>query len=131
MSKQIYTKKQIKELEWNPNVKLCSSKYITFKDEFKLKVLELDRQWKIHRDIFKSFWFPEYIISSKIPEKSLKNWRFKAKHEWINSLKNTKKWRKKKEYEPSKMSKDEYIEYLETKLVVLEELKKITDWKYP
>ena len=132
MSKQEYSKFQIKELLNNPNVKKCSSKYITFNDNFKLLALNFDKKWIIHRNIFRKFWFPEYIINSKIPEKSLKNWRYNAKHKWIESLQNTQKWRKKKEnFDISKMTKDEYIEYLETENAVLKELKKLIDWNYP
>jgi len=40
----------------------------------------------IHRNIFRKFWFPEYIINSKIPERLLKNWRYKARHKLIESL---------------------------------------------
>jgi hypothetical protein len=86
----------------------------------------------IHRDIFKKFWFPEYIINSKIPEKSLKNWRYIAKHKWIESLKNTKKWRKKKEImDFSKMSLKEQNEYLKTENLYLKELHKQIYWEYP
>ncbi len=132
MSKQEYNKVQIKELLNNSNVKKCSSKYITFNDDFKLLALDLDKKWMIHRDIFRKYWFPEYIINSKIPEKSLKNWRYNAKHKWIESLQNTKKWRKKKEnFDISKMTKDEELEYLRTKVAVLEELKIFLDWNYP
>lgn len=132
MSKQEYSKTQIKELLNNANVKKCSSKYITFNDNFKLTALKLDKKGIIYRDIFEKYWFPEYIINSRIPEKSLKNWRYKAKHKWINSLQNTQKWRKKKEkVDISKMTKDEELEYLRTKVAILEELKKLLDWEYP
>lgn len=132
MSKQEYTKEQIKELENNLSVKKCSEKYITFTDEFKTKAIELNKKWYVSKEIFIKFWFPEYIICSQVPWESLKRWRFKAKHEWISSLNNTKKWRKKKEYfDVSKMTKDEYIEYLETENAVLKELKKLVDWEYP
>lgn len=132
MSKQEYSKSQIKELLNNTNVKKCTSKYITFNDNFKLLALDLDKEWIIHRDIFRKFWFPEYIINSNVPAKSLKNWRYKAKHKWIKSLQNTQKWRKKKEkFDVSKMTKDEELEYLRTKVAVLEELKKLVDWEYP
>jgi hypothetical protein len=44
MSKIEYTKEQVLELLANPNVKDCSNKYITFRDDFKIKVLKLDAQ---------------------------------------------------------------------------------------
>ena len=40
MSKQEYSLEQIQDLLSNPNVKSCTSKYITFSDDFKLKALE-------------------------------------------------------------------------------------------
>jgi hypothetical protein len=40
MSKQEYNDEQIEELLSNSNVKGCTSKYITFSDDFKLKALE-------------------------------------------------------------------------------------------
>jgi hypothetical protein len=43
-----------------------------------------------------------------------------------------KKWKqKKKVIDTSKMSKDEYIEYLEAKTLYLEELHKKVCWYYP
>jgi Fe-S-cluster formation regulator IscX/YfhJ len=39
-----YREDQIKELLNNKYVKDCTPKYITFTDEFKVKVLELDTQ---------------------------------------------------------------------------------------
>lgn len=132
MSKQEYSIAQIKELLKNPNVKKCSSKYITFNDNFKLLALDLDKTWIIPKDIFKKLWFPEYIINSEIPWRSLKRWRFKMKHKWFSVFNETKKWRKNKEkFDISKMTKDEELEYLRTKVAVLEELKKLVDWEYP
>jgi hypothetical protein len=43
MSKIEYTKEQIEELISNPNVRSCTSKYITFTDEFKVRAIELDK----------------------------------------------------------------------------------------
>jgi hypothetical protein len=43
MSKKEYTKEEIQELMSNPNVKSCTSKYITFTDEFKVRAIELDK----------------------------------------------------------------------------------------
>jgi len=44
MLKQEYNEEQIMEILKNPNVKSCSSKYITFTDEFKIEVLKLDKK---------------------------------------------------------------------------------------
>ena len=43
MSKIGYTKEQVQELINNPNVKSCTSKYITFTDEFKVRAIQLDK----------------------------------------------------------------------------------------
>ena len=132
MSKIEYTEEQIKELLNNPYIKDCSSKYITFTDEFKIKALELDSNWVYHRKIFEDFWFPEYIFNSNIVPQSLWNWRYKLKNKWLSWLIKTKKWRKKKEkIDISKMTKEEYIEYLEAKTAYLEELHKTAYWYYP
>ena len=40
MAKIKYTAEQIKELKLNKQVKNCTEKYITFSDEFKMKVLK-------------------------------------------------------------------------------------------
>jgi hypothetical protein len=55
MSKKEYSEEQIEEILSNPNVKTCSSKYITFTDEFKVKALELDKKHLLPREIFKKF----------------------------------------------------------------------------
>lgn len=132
MSKREYTKEQMQELLSNPNVKSCTSKYIIFTEEFKIRSITLDQSWFYHRRIFKDFGFPEYIINSKIPMQSLKNWRWKFKKKWILWLVDTKRWRVKKEKNnTSTMNKDEYIKYLEAKTSYLEELHKKVYWNYP
>lgn len=132
MSKKEYTEEDIKILLSNSNVKWCTSKYITFTDDFKVKALESDKQGIYHRKIFENFWFPNFITNSNTPGESLKKWRFRMKHKGINWLINTKKWRKTKEiFDISKMTKDEYIEFLETKLAFVEEFRKIDNGHYP
>jgi hypothetical protein len=44
MSKKEYTEQQIQELMTNPNIKSCTSKYITFTDEFKVRAIDLDKK---------------------------------------------------------------------------------------
>ena len=125
MTKKEYTKDQISELLNNKYVKNCTSKYITFTDEFKLKALELDKKYIFPREIFKKCNFPEYIISSIIPWESLKRFRRLSKEK---SLIWNKKWRIKKEkIDFNNLTKDQYIEYLETKLEFYEEMKKYID----
>ena len=132
MSKIEYTQEQIQELISNPNVKSCTTKYITFTDEFKIIAIKLDKSWFYHKRIFKDSKFPRYIVNSEIPKQSLKNWRWKFKNKWPIWLVGAKRWRKKKEFiDTSKMTKDEYIKYLEAKTSYLEELHKKIYWDYP
>ncbi len=131
MSKQEYTQEQIQLLLDNPNVKACSSKYITFTDAFKVKALELGKVGFYPKKIFEETWFPEFVVNSQTPKQSLTNWRSKMKHKGLPWLINTQKWRKKKEVDKSKMTKDEYIRYLETKTAYLEELNKKVSGYFP
>jgi len=123
-----YTKSQIKKLKNNPYIKNCTSKSIIFTKDCKLKTLELDKKWVFHREIFKQLWFPEYIFNSRIPSLSLDRWKRNVKLKW--KIEETK-WRKKKEYiDTTKMTKDEYIEYLEAKLALMEELERLSNSGY-
>ena len=127
-----YNKEEIEELLNNKYVKDCTSKYITFTDEFKTKVLELDNKWIYHRKIFEDFWFPEYIVKSNVVKRSLWNWRHKLKNKWLYGLVKTKKWRKKKEnIDFTKMNLSEQNEYLKTENTFLKEMYKLKHWKYP
>lgn len=127
-----YSNEQIEELLNNKYVKDCTSKYITFTDKFKTEVLALDNKWIYHREIFKSFWFPEYIVKSNVVERSLWNWRHKFKNKWLYGLIDTKKWRKKNEnIDFTKMLPEEKIKYLETENAFLKEMYKLKHWKYP
>lgn len=119
-----YNEEQIQELERNKYVRKCSSRYITFTDEFKIKWLELNKNWKHHKEIFKEFWFPEYIINSQIPKDTFDRLRYQSKHKWIL----WKKWRKKKEkIDFENMTKDEELEYLRAKVAYYEEIAKYLD----
>jgi len=124
-----YTEKQIEELKNNPNVKNATSKHIVFTKEFKLEAVKLAKKYILAKEIFSQLWFPEYVINSVIPKNSISRWKRNINIKWVIE---ENKWQKKKEYiNISKMSKDEYIEYLEAKLAIVEELKKIDSWNYP
>ena len=119
-----YTQAQIKELKANKYVKNVTQKSITFSLECKIEVLKLNKKWLFYKEIFKKLWFPEYIINSKIPQRSFHRWNYKNN----NWLIEDKKWRPKVEkIDFNNLTKDQYIEYLETKLEFYEEMKKYID----
>ena len=119
-----YTQAQIKELKANKYVKNVTQKSITFNLECKIEVLKLNKKWLFYTEIFKKLWFPEYIINSKIPQRSFHRWNYKNN----NWLIEDKKWRPKVEkIDFNNLTKDQYIEYLETKLEFYEEMKKYID----
>jgi len=131
MSNKEYNKEQIELLKSNKYVKGCTSKYITFTDEIKIEALKLDKDWVYFKDIFRYFSFPDFVTESLVPKQSLKSWRHRFKNKWLSWL-TWIKWRKKWEkIDISKMSKDDYIKYLETKTAYLEELHKSAYWHYP
>lgn len=121
-----YSDTQIKELIWNKYVKKVSEKYITFSLECKTEFLKLSNKWLFYREIFRKLWFPEYIINSNVPKKAYDRWTTNM-NKWIIE---DKKWRPKKEkIDTSKMTKDEYIKYLEMEVEILKEFKKyLTDY---
>ena len=127
-----YSKKQVEELLKNKYVKDCTQKYISFTDEFKIKVLELDSKWIYHRKIFQELWFPEYICISNVVNRTLRNLRHNLKTKWKDFLLESKKWRKKVEnININKMTLLEQNEYLKTENAVLKEMYKLKYWKYP
>lgn len=132
MSNKEYSKEQIQELVSNICVKDCTSKYISFTDEFKIKALNLNKKWLLPREIFKEFNFPEYIINTKIPKQTLATLRYKERNKWISWIMSSKKWRKtldKANFD--NMSLEKQNEYLKTEIAYLKELYKLKHWKYP
>ena len=129
MSKKRYTDEQIKELKANKYVMNCTEKSIQFTDEFKKIAMELDGK-EFPRAIFKKCWFPDYVVNSKIPEKSF-NRRRKSMREkweiwlidnrWRNWWKPRKNKIKKKSWETIEISKEEW-EYMQAELAVYKEL---------
>jgi len=115
-----YSETQIKELKKNKYVQNCTEKHIIFSKECKNKAIKLLQKNLSTKEIFKKLWFPECIINSKIPAKSLNRWKKILRENWITEL---KKWRPKKEkIDFENMIKDEEIEYLRTKVAYLEEI---------
>jgi hypothetical protein len=51
MDKLKYSKEQIIKLKQNTYVKNCTSKYLSFTDEFKIKALELDKRYFFSKEI--------------------------------------------------------------------------------
>lgn len=132
MSNKEYNKVQIELLKTNKYVKGCTSKYITFTDEIKIEAMKLCNKWMYFRDIFKHFWFPDFIINSDVPKNAIKGWKRRIKINWLSWLIQTKKWRKKKEkIDISNMTQEEKIKYLETENAYLKELHKVAYWHYP
>lgn len=132
MSNKGYSNEQVQELLNVKYVKNCTSKYISFTDEFKIKALKLDKSWFYPRAIFKDLWFPEYVYNSKIPKHSLWSWRYKFKNNWLEWLVSSKKWRKKWEkIDFESMTLEEENEYLKAKIALMEELHKVAYWHYP
>ena len=129
MTKIKYTQEQIKELKLNSNVKNATEKHIIFTKTFKLEAIKLVKQYISAKEIFKQFWFPEYVINSDIPSNSLARWK-KLTKKWIIE---DKKWRPKKEKELdfSKMNMKEQNEYLKAENLYLKELHKQIYWEYP
>ena len=126
-----YSETQIAELKQNKYVKNVTQRHIIFTKACKEEVLRLTKQWLFYREIFEKLGFPEYVVSSKIPQRNFHRWNNKQKNWSIED----KKWRPKKSgistLDINNMTQEEYIEYLETKVLFLEELKKVTEKWFP
>lgn len=132
MTKINYTKAQIEEIETNKYVEKCTTKQIRFTNKFKIELLKLSDKWIFYREIFKILWFPEYVVNSKVPERSFTRIKNTFKNKWLTWLIWAKKWRPIKEkLDISKMSLIEKNNYLEAKVAYLEELHKTAYWHYP
>ena len=127
-----YNQEQIKELKMNKYVKDCTEKYITFTDEFKIKVLKWEWKWVYHRQIFYDCGFPDYVWNTDLVPRIVWTWRLKMKTKWLEWLIWTKKWRKKIEkIDISKMTTEEYNQYLKAEVAYLKELYKTAHGHYP
>lgn len=118
MTKTIYTQKQMAELLRNPCVEKCSDKYITFKDDIKYEAVVLWKSWLSCKEVFEKYNFPEYIIRSVIPRKSIARWHKIINEKWKDYFWTKKKWRIKVEddFDIKKMNKYEVEEYYKIKM---------------
>lgn len=132
MARIKYTQDQITELKSNKYVKECSEKYISFTDEFKIKVIKWIDRWEYHRQIFYDCWFPDYVWNTNLVPRIVWNWKFKFKKDWWDWVIGNQKWRKKMENNDiSKMTLEEQNEYLKAEVEYLKELHKKAHWHYP
>ncbi len=132
MSKTKYSNKQINEIKRNKNVSNCTNNSILFEREFKDNALCLDKQWISPKEIFKTNWFPKYILDSDIPTCSLKNWKKLVKRWWAPYIINPKRWRKKKgEVNKGNLTLEQENEYLKAEVSYRKKLHKIKWSHYP
>lgn len=132
MSKIEYNELQREELERNAYVEKCTPKQIRFTRKFKIELIKQSKKRIFYRDTFRNLWFPEYIVSSKLPERTYTRYINIVKKHWILWLISAKKWRPKKEkINLESMTPEEKITYLETKVAYLEEKHKEIYGHYP
>ncbi|PIR96090.1 MAG: hypothetical protein COT92_02910 [Candidatus Doudnabacteria bacterium CG10_big_fil_rev_8_21_14_0_10_42_18] len=119
MDRVIYSAEQIKALLINPNVAKCSSKSVSYRKEFKVRVVkEYYEQGFGPNAIFQKAGFDLNIIGRDKPKNCLKLWRkiYKAKGE--QGLNTESRGRNGGRRPKDKESAD--IEYLQTKIAYLE-----------
>ena len=125
----MYTKEQILEISKNKNIIKCSSKSITYKNEFKLWcVNKYYKEQYSPAMIFKEAWL-HGLVPKIILDDRLVRWRKIFNQKWELWLTKESRWRKiliknQQKTVPLKTNKEEYIKYLETKNAYLEELQK-------
>jgi hypothetical protein len=71
MTKIDYTQEQIWNLSKNIYVEKVTSKNIIFTTEFKYLVLKSYDERLSIIEIFKKYWFPDFVINSKTPKRCL------------------------------------------------------------
>lgn len=130
-----YNKNQIDEILNNPYVLKCSEKNITFTKECKIESVKLWHNWHTNKEIFKLFNFPEYILDSVVPARSVSRWNNLVKIRWENAFWwLAKRWKKlgfKSQKKINNLTKEEKIKYLETEVAYLKEIYKEKHWFYP
>lgn len=75
MSKKLFSKNQMKELERNPNVIQVTNQAITYHPDFKIKAVQDSLNGKSPIQIFVEHGFDLDIIGKDIPRKRLYQWK--------------------------------------------------------
>ena len=88
-----YTKEQIKEIKSLKYVKNCTARHIVFNKEFKEEVVKIALKKVPSKDIFRQFWFPEYVVKSTIPANAIARWKYLHERWMVEDV----KWRPRKD----------------------------------
>ena len=75
MSKRIFTKEQIEELQRNKNIVSCSEKSITYHKDFKILAVRQYQEGTSAPQIFKEAGFNIALIGSDNPLACIRRWR--------------------------------------------------------
>lgn len=119
MSKLIFTEKDIKQLQKNPNVKKVSELAITYSDSFKKIFIEEYLSGKLPRQIFEENGFDINIIGMKRVEKSANRWKTSYEKDGMIGLIDTRRTASGRPLE-RELSQEEIIQRQEAKIKLLE-----------
>jgi putative transposase len=119
MSKKIFSEKEIKTLQKNPNVKQVSSLAITYTDEFKNKFIDAHMAGRLPRQFFEENGFDIDILGIKRVEQAAHRWKKAYEEDGLIGLSDS---RKTSSGRPLKreLSQAEIIERQEAKIKLLE-----------
>lgn len=120
MSKVIFSSKDIKNLQANPNVERVSELAVTYKDDFKKKFMEEYLAGKLPRQIFEDNGFDINILGIRRVEQSAYRWKKAYEKDGIIGLADTRKTASGRPLE-RELSQEEIIERQEAKIKILEE----------
>ncbi|PGM50243.1 IS3 family transposase, partial [Bacillus sp. AFS053548] len=91
MSKKLFSNKEIKILNENPNAKAVSSKSITYSDEFKRIFVAENKNGKLPRQIFEENGFDVEIIGITRINRAANRWRTSYNDSGVLGLRDTRK----------------------------------------
>lgn len=120
MSTRIFTESEIKELCANENVLRCSSKSITFKEEFKIKTIRQYQQGMTPQQIFIEANLNLNTIGRQTPKFCLVRWRKVYKKKGCGGFKESRGFnRKGRLKKPIDLSPQDKIKRLEAEVIYL------------